>query len=155
MRTGQRTGPSGITPLALGLRKALEEEPGWIVCGEAVNGRDAVAKTRALKPDVLVLDFTMPELNGLEVTRQVRAAKLQTEVVILTMHESDQLALAVLAAGARGYVFKSDAGTMLVVAVRQLLQHRPYCTVKVSPQVRDCFLHPGRSPAQPAIPTWC
>src|SRR5208283_1855761 len=94
-----------------GLRKMLEEQPGWVVCGEAGNGREAVEKTRALKPDVLVLDFVMPELNGLEVTRQVRAAQPQTEVLILTMHESEQLARAALAAGANGFALKSAAGT--------------------------------------------
>jgi DNA-binding NarL/FixJ family response regulator len=116
-----------------GLRKVLQEQPGWIVCGETANGRDAMAKTGELKPDVLVLDFTMPELNGLEVTRQVRAAWPETEVLILTMHESEQLARAALAAGARGFVLKSDAGTTLVTAVQHLIQHRPFFPAKGSP----------------------
>ena len=115
-----------------GLRKILEDQPGWVVCGEARNGREAVAKVRELKPDVLVLDFAMPELNGLEVTRQVRAAQPQTEVLILTMHESEQLARAILAAGARGFVLKSDAGTTLVTAVEHLRQHQPFFTAKMS-----------------------
>jgi DNA-binding NarL/FixJ family response regulator len=126
-----------------GLRKVLESQPDWVVCGEAVNGREAVAKTRELKPDVLVLDFAMPELNGLEVTRQVGAAHLQTEVLILTMHESEQLARELLAAGARGFVFKSDAGTTLVSAVQRLLEHRPYCTARLPPLVRESLLQPG------------
>ena len=125
-----------------GLRKVLEERPGWVVCGEARNGREAVAKARELKPDVLVLDFTMPELNGLEVTRQMRAARPQTEVLILTMHESEQLARAVLAAGAHGFVLKSDAGTTLVTAVEHLSQHRPFFTAKVSHMVLDHDQHP-------------
>lgn len=115
-----------------GLRKVLEKQSGWVVCGEAGNGREAVAKARELKPDVLVLDFTMPELNGLEVTRQVRAAWPQTEGLILTMHESEQLARAALAAGARGFVLKSDAGTTLVTAVEYLIQHQPFFTAKVA-----------------------
>lgn len=126
-----------------GLRKVLEDQPGWQVCGEAANGQEAMAKTRELRPDVLVLDFAMPALNGLEVTRQVRASQTETEVVVLTMHQSDQLARAVLAAGARGFVLKSDAGTTLVTAVRRLLEHRPYCTDKVSSLVRQEFLQPA------------
>lgn len=125
-----------------GLRKVLEERSGWMVCGEAVNGREAVAKTCELNPHVLVLDFALPELNGLEVTRQVRATHPQTEVLILTMHESEQLARELLAAGARGFVFKSDAGKTLVTAVQHLLEHRPYCTAKLSPLVQEVFLHP-------------
>ena len=125
-----------------GLRKVLEDRPGWVVCGEAGNGREAVAKTRELKPDVLVLDFVMPELNGLEVTRQVRAARPQTEVLILTMHESEQLARAVLGAGAHGFVLKSDASTTLVTAVKRLSQHRPFFTAKVSHLVLDYDQHP-------------
>lgn len=138
-----------------GLRKVLEEQPGWVVCGEAVNGREAVAKARELKPEVLVLDFAMPELNGLEVARQVCATQPQMEVLILTMHESEQLARELLAAGARGFIFKSDAGKTLVTAVQHLLRHRPYCTDRVSPLVRESFLHPasqgGGAPAQSGL----
>ena len=133
-----------------GLGKILVANRDWVICGEAMNGREAVAKTLQLQPHVLVLDFALPDLNGLEVTRQVRATQSQTEVLILTLHESDELALATLAAGARGLVFKSDAGTTLVAAVRQVLLHRPYCTVKVSPRIRENFLHPARFPALPA-----
>ena len=126
-----------------GLRKVIEEQPGWVVCGEAANGREAVAKTRELKPDVLVLDIVMPELNGLEVTRQVRAAWPQTEVLILTMHESEQLARAVLAAGAHGFVLKSDPGTTLVTAVEHLSRHRSFFTAKMSHLLpEDGELHP-------------
>ena len=125
-----------------GLRNVLAERPDWVVCGEARNGRETVAKARELKPDVRVLDFAMPELNGLEVTRQVRAARPQTEVLILTMHESEQLARAALAAGAHGFVLKSDAGTTLVTAVEHLSQHRPFFTAKVSHMVLDHDQHP-------------
>lgn len=128
-----------------GLRKVLEEQPGWVVCGEAANGREAVAKTLELKPDVLVLDFVMPELNGLEVTRRVRAARPQTEVLILTMHESEQLARAVLAAGAHGFVLKSDAGTTLVTAVEHLSRHQPFFSAKVSHMVLNGDQRPAMS----------
>jgi DNA-binding NarL/FixJ family response regulator len=127
-----------------GLRKVLQEQHGWVICGEAVNGREAVAKTRELKPDVLVLDFAMPELNGLEVTRRVHAAWPHTEVLILTMHESEQLARELLGAGARGFILKSDAGKTLVKAMQCLLEHRPYCSLDVPPLVLEGLLDPAK-----------
>jgi DNA-binding NarL/FixJ family response regulator len=126
-----------------GLRKVLEGRSDWTVCGEAVNGREAVAKARELKPDVVVLDFAMPELNGLEVIRQIRATLPHTEVLILTMHESEQLAREAVAAGARGFVLKSDAGETVAAAVEQLSQHRSYFTATVSQMVLQDNLHPA------------
>ena len=108
-----------------GLRKILEGRDDWTVCGEAVNGREAVTKARELKPDVVVLDFAMPELNGLEVIRQIRATLPQTEILILTMHESEQLARAVLAACCRRSAqASSPAGSSSSAA------NRHWCSVK-------------------------
>lgn len=129
-----------------GLRKVLEDHSGWKVCGEAVNGREAVALARTLRPDVVVLDFAMPELNGLEATRQIRQALPATEIVILTMYESDQLAREALAAGARGFVMKNDAGRVLVTAVEQLSQHRPFFTSAISEMLLTGFLNPSAAP---------
>src|SRR5512142_1549281 len=103
-----------------GLRTILESHPGWEVCAEARTGREAVAKAKELNPGVVVLDFSMPDLNGLEATRQIRQALPQTEVLILTMHDSERLAFEFLTAGARGYLLKADAGKDLVAAVEQL-----------------------------------
>ena len=114
-----------------GLRAVLEEQPGWKVCGEAVNGRQAVELAKELRPDVIVLDITMPELNGPEATRQIRKALPDAEVLILTMHESDQLVSEVLAAGARGYILKADTSRLLVTAIESLSQHKPFFTGKV------------------------
>jgi DNA-binding NarL/FixJ family response regulator len=133
-----------------GLRKVLEVRSDWTVCGEAVNGREAVDRAKELKPDVVVLDFAMPELNGLEVIRQIRAALPHTEVLILTMHESDQLSRAALAAGARGFVLKSDAGQMVAAAVEQLSHHRSYFTASVSQMVLQGYLHTGEATPEPA-----
>ena len=124
-----------------GLRVLLEAHPGWEVVGEAENGREAVDKVRQARPDVVVLDITMPELNGLEATRQILKAAPQTEVLILTMHESEQVAREVLAAGARGYLLKSDASRDLVSAVDALRQHRPFFTSRVSQMVLEGYLH--------------
>lgn len=129
----------------LGLRQILEVQPGWVVCGEAATGRKAVELTRQRKPDVLILDFSLPELNGLQVLPLVHAAHPATQVLILTMHESEQLARAVLAAGARAFVLKSDAGTTLVTAVRHLLRHRRYCTDKLPPTVLEPLSRPATS----------
>src|SRR5215510_14312244 len=93
-----------------GLRKILESREGWEICGEASDGRAAVDLALKLNPDVVVIDLLMPELNGLEATRQIRREFPDTEVLIFTMHETVELIREVLAAGARGYVLKSDAG---------------------------------------------
>ena len=93
-----------------GIRGLLRSRRGWRVIGEAANGREAVEKANKLKPDVAVVDVSMPELDGLQVTRQIRDASPNTEVVILTLHESDQMVRRVLDVGALGYVLKSEIG---------------------------------------------
>ena len=116
-----------------GLRRVIEEgRKEWTVCGEATTGREAVEKAKQLHPEIVVMDFSMPELNGLEATRQIRAALPRTEVLILTMHDSEQLVREVLTAGARGFILKSDAGHALVSALDALSEHKPFFTSKVS-----------------------
>jgi len=110
-----------------GVRAVLEAEPEWIVCGEAGSGREAVAKAVELQPDVVVLDISMPELNGLEATRQIRRA-VPAKILILTVHESEQVVTEVLGAGADGYVLKTEAGRQLVEAIRALLQNQTFFT---------------------------
>ena len=135
-----------------GLRGLLEAQPGWQVVGEAVDGRDAVEKAKRLRPDVVVLDVSMPSLNGLEATRQIRKALPDTEVLILTMHDSEPLVREVLDAGARGYVLKSDAGRELVTALQTVHEHRPYLTSRVSQIVLDAFLKSGAAHEMPNPP---
>ena len=113
-----------------GVRAVLEGQAGWVVCGEASSGRDAVVKAIDLQPDVVVLDITMPELNGLEATRQIRRA-VPAKVLILTVHESDQVVTEVLDAGAHGYALKTDAGRTLVEAIRALLGGQTFFTERV------------------------
>ncbi len=115
-----------------GLRALLGAHAGWQVCGEAMNGRDAVEKVNQLKPDVLVLDLNMPELNGIEVTRHVRKAFPQTEVLILSVQDSEQVMRQVFAAGARGYVLKSDAGEELLAAVENVRHHKVFLSSQAS-----------------------
>lgn len=128
-----------------GLKARLEKQEGWQVCGEAVNGRQAVELARTLMPDVAVLDISMPELNGIEATRQIRRDCPKTEVLILTMQESEGLVRDVLAAGARGFVLKTDTTRLLVFAVEALAEGKPFFTGKVSEMVLGGFLDPDRA----------
>jgi DNA-binding NarL/FixJ family response regulator len=114
--------------------------PGWVVAGEAANGRDAVELAAALKPDIVVLDLTMPELNGLEAARKIISVNPAARVLILTAHESEQLVREVLSAGAQGYVLKSDAGRILIAALQALLDGRSFFTSNVARMVLDGYL---------------
>jgi len=125
-----------------GIRALLETHPGWQVCGEAVDGREAVALAQQLKPDLVLLDIAMPGLNGLDATRQILAAAPQTRVLILTMHDSEQVVREVLAAGALGFLLKSDAGRDLVAAVEALQHRRTFFTTRVAQLVLEGYLHP-------------
>jgi len=123
-----------------GVRALLESQPGWEVSAEATTGREAVDLVRRLRPHVVVMDLSLPELNGLEATRQIVKESPQTEVLVLTMHHSEQLARDVLQAGARGYVLKSDADQSLIAAVESLRQHKPFLTSKVTEFVLDGYI---------------
>lgn len=127
-----------------GIRGLLRSRRGWRVIGEAANGREAVEKANKLKPDVAVVDVSMPELDGLQVTRQIRDASPNTEVVILTLHESDQMVRRVLDVGALGYVLKSDLAANLVKAVKAVSAGKLFLTPKVSEIVVKGFLKNGK-----------
>jgi len=103
-----------------GLRGLLESHRGWQVCAEAGDGHQAVALALELKPDVAVLDMSMPGLDGLEAARQIRRSTPSTEVLAFTAHDSEQLAAAARAAGARDCILKSEAATRLVAAIEAL-----------------------------------
>jgi len=126
-----------------GIRGLLRARRGWTVVGEAVNGQEAVEKANRLKPDVAILDISMPDLDGLQATRRIREAAPTTEVVVLTMHESDQMVRRVLEAGARGYVLKSDLATHLVNAVKHVSAGKLFLTPRVSEIVVRGFLKTG------------
>ena len=123
-----------------GVRLLIGKEPGWEVCGEAGDGRKAVALAGQLEPDVVVLDIGMPELNGLDAARQIKRARPKTEVLIFTAEESEQLIHEVFATGARSYILKSDIGGHLVAAIRALGQHRHYFTNRISEVVFARYL---------------
>src|SRR6266566_4510660 len=118
-----------------GLMSLLHAQPEWKICGEAGDGRDAVEKAQQLKPDVIVLDIGMPSLNGLEATRQILKTNPHAKVLILPLHDSDQVVREVLNAGARGFLLKSDAARDLVAAVEALRRDKTYFTSKVAAMV--------------------
>lgn len=115
-----------------GVRSLLESQPDCEVCGEAATGQEAVALAQQLKPDVVVLDIAMPELNGLEATRQILKAISDVQVLILSVHESEELVCEILDAGAHGYILKSDAGRELTAAMQALRKHETFFTSRVA-----------------------
>lgn len=124
-----------------GIRSLLESHPGWQVCGEAKDGRETVELASRTNPDLVLLDIGMPNLNGLEAARQILATSPEVAILILTMHDSDQVVREVLRAGARGFLLKSDAGRDLVAAVEALQLQRTFFTTRVSQMVLEGFLN--------------
>jgi DNA-binding NarL/FixJ family response regulator len=123
-----------------GAREVLHSRRGWRVVGEAVNGREAVQKARVLKPDVAIVDLGMPELDGVEVARQIRETVPDTKVLVLSMHESGQMVRRALEAGALGYLLKSDLTECLSKAVESVAEGKRFLTPKVSEIVLEGFL---------------
>jgi len=123
-----------------GLRSLLEQREGWTVCGEAADGRTAVSQAETLRPHIVIMDVSMPELNGLEATRMIRKTIPNCEVLILSMHHSEQLVREVLAVGARSYMLKSDAGELLISAIESLAQGKPFFSPQVSEVILNAFL---------------
>jgi DNA-binding NarL/FixJ family response regulator len=132
-----------------GIRSLLETHPGWEVCGEARDGREAVECANKMKPDLVLLDIGMPSLNGLDAARQILATCPETRILILTMHDSEQVVREVLAVGARGFLLKSDAGRDLIAAVEALQHNRTFFTTKVAQMVLEGYLRPNDGSDRP------
>lgn len=128
-----------------GIRALVESHAGWEVCGEAEDGREAVERAQALKPDLVLLDIGMPNLNGIDAARQILANAPAIHILILTMHYSPQVVREVLAVGARGFLLKSDAGRDLLTAIDAVQHHRTFFTSQVTEIVVDGYLNPGRN----------
>jgi DNA-binding NarL/FixJ family response regulator len=123
-----------------GLSTLLQAHEGWEVCGEAKDGRETVEMAKQLKPDVVILDIGMPNLNGLAATRQLAQQNPQQKIIVLTITDSDQVIREALDAGARGFVLKSDAARDLVSAVEALQHNRMFFTPRVNDVVLSGYL---------------
>jgi DNA-binding NarL/FixJ family response regulator len=138
-----------------GLVALLQSHEGWEICAEAKDGREAVEKARQLKPDVVILDVGMPNLNGLAATRQLMQQDSDTKVIVLTITDSDQVIREALDAGARGFVLKSDAARDLVTAVEAVQRNRMFFTPRVNDMVLAGFLdrrENGAATESPKLP---
>ncbi|PYV20484.1 MAG: DNA-binding response regulator [Acidobacteria bacterium] len=130
-----------------GIRTLLESR-GWNVLAEASTGREAIERVEELKPDIVVLDISMPDLNGLDATPQILKIAPQTRVLILTMHNTQEVMERVLKAGARGCILKSDAERDLLTAVEALMNNQTFYTSMLSEIMLDNFLHKGERPIE-------
>jgi DNA-binding NarL/FixJ family response regulator len=137
----------------LGLRAILEARPAWKVIAEAADGKEAITKALASKPDIVIMDYSLPVMNGVEATRQICARLPGTEIMIFTMHDSDVLVAELLQAGARAYLLKSEAKQHLIAAVDSLANHRIFFTGRVAEHLLDAgltgHLRRGRNPLSP------
>src|ERR1700732_1753428 len=131
-----------------GLCALVREQPGWHLAAEVRDGREAVERTKQIKPDVAIMDIDMPSLNGLDATRQIAKGALRTKVLLLAPHDTDQLFPQALEAGARGYLLKSDTAADLVSAVEALCHGRSFFTARVQRDVLDKFLARLEKPKQ-------
>ena len=111
-----------------GLKMLLESHAGWKVIAEAHSGREAVTMAEELRPDIAIMDISMPELNGIEAARKIKKISPNTEMLILSMHHTDQLVREIIETGAKGYIIKSDSDRSLVAAVEALAIHKPFFT---------------------------
>ena len=124
-----------------GLCDLVASHTGWEVCGEAKDGREAVSRVSSLRPDVTILDIAMPNLNGLEATRQILKSHPDANILILTLHGTPQVIQDVVSAGARGFLLKSDAVRDLVTALEAIQEGKIYFTSRVASTVLDGYLH--------------
>ncbi len=134
-----------------GLRALLAREKGLEVCGEAGTGREAVERAAGLQPDVVLMDIVMPELNGLEATRQIKRARPETEILVFTSNETEETVRNVFKAGAKAYLLKSETTRHLVPAITALSAHRTYFSSKVSELIFASYLGEGKFAEAPAL----
>lgn len=130
-----------------GVKSLLDSHSNWQIVAEAADGHEALKLARETQPDIAVLDYSLPLMNGLELTRVLKRDLPRTEILIYTMHDREDLLVEVLRAGARGYVLKSDTGQHLIAAVEALSLRKPYFSSEISETLLDHFVDSSRSGA--------
>src|SRR6476646_11414056 len=129
-----------------GLKMLLESHAGWKVIAEAHSGREAVTMAEELRPDIAIIDISMPELNGIEAARKIKKISPNTEMLILSMHHTDQLVREIIETGAKGYIIKSDSDRSLVAAVEALALHKPFFTSCATEIMLESIRNRGTTP---------
>jgi len=123
-----------------GVRSLIGTIPNWTVCGEASDGLAAIELARSVRPDLIVLDISMPKMSGLDVIIELKKLLPETEILTMTMHDSERIVAQALSAGARGYVLKSESGEKLLEAIAALSQHKTYFSSSVSETLLQSYL---------------
>jgi DNA-binding NarL/FixJ family response regulator len=136
-----------------GVRRLLAARPGWEVCGEAADGAAAVAAAELLRPDIVVLDVMMPGTEGTATARAIRERVPRAEILVFTMHETEELLADALASGAQGYVLKSDPSRLLLAAVEALARHAVFVTPSMADAVARASTRRGRRGARALLLT--
>ena len=141
--------------LRRGLLELLEQHPGWHLTGEASNGREAVRLALKMPPHVALLDLLMPEMNGVEATRVIKKELPNTEVLVFTVHESEDLVREALAAGARGYLLKTEVAHSVVAAIESVAEHKPFFSSQISKRLLENYLaaHAPGAPSADVLTT--
>ena len=123
-----------------GLAKVLEAEPGFSVVGEARDGREAISQVEQIKPDIVIMDITMPMLNGIEATRQIKKANRNTKIIILSMHSHNRFISELFSLGASGYLLKDSSGTDIVNAINAAVRGDTFLSPSISRQVIEDYV---------------
>jgi DNA-binding NarL/FixJ family response regulator len=124
-----------------GVRSLIESVPDWTLCGEASGGEEALKIAPEAKPDIVVVDVSMPNVSGLDLIIQLKKILPRAEILVLTMHDSERIIAQALRAGARGYLLKSDGGDKLIDALAALAKHQPYFSASVSENLLQVYLN--------------
>jgi DNA-binding NarL/FixJ family response regulator len=132
----------------------IEARSGWIVSGEAADGLQAIDLARARTPDIMILDYSMPLMNGLEVCRRIRSYGLATQILFLTVHESEDILTQAVSAGARGVLLKSDARKHLISAIEKLLAGERYVTSVLLEKLIHNYQINKRSSTNVVLTSW-
>lgn len=134
-----------------GVRQLLETKPNYQVVGEAADGRTGLRVAKETRPDIAILDYSIPELNGLDLAHALKRELPRIEILLYTMHDREDVIMEVLRAGVRGFVLKSDAERHLIAALDALSIHRPYFSGAISETLLEKFLESKPQPCASSL----